>query len=210
MPYLLHISCSPQGDNSKSRALAHEFIEEFKASHPGVDVVERDLDKNPIAHLDGETLFAGYLPEEGRSESQVKKHNFRIELANEIINAHAIVISTPMWNWNVPSVLKAYIDQIILIGVLDPYSNKKLNDKAVTILIASGGGYAEGSWHPEWDHETPYLKQVFTILGSTDVEAIRTEYCLAGVVPGMEALIEKKEQSFAESKAATKTRASKQ
>ena len=210
MPYLLHISVSPQGDNSKSRALAHEFIEEFKASHPGVDVVERDLDKNPVSHLDGETLMAGYLAEDARSDAQNKKHNFRHELVNEIVGAQAIVVSTPMWNWNVPSVLKAYIDQIILIGALDPYSNKKLADKAVTILIASGGGYSEGSWHPEWDHETPYLKQVFTILGSTNVEAIRTEYCLAGIVPGMESLIEAKEKSFAESKVAARTRASNQ
>ena len=187
-----------------------DFLEEYKASLPDVEIVERDLDKHPVGHLDGETLMAGYLTEEQRSEAQNKKHNFRIELANEIINAHAILVSTPMWNWNVPSVLKAYIDQIILIGVLDPYSNKKLADKQVTILIASGGGYSEGSWHPEWDHETPYLKQVFHVLGATDIEAIRTEYTLAGVVPGMEALIEKKEQSFADSKAAARVRASKQ
>ena len=74
MPYLLHIAVSPQGENSRSRALANEFIEAYKAAHPDHDVFNRDLDKEPVPHLDGEALTAGYLPEESRSEGSTILH----------------------------------------------------------------------------------------------------------------------------------------
>jgi FMN-dependent NADH-azoreductase len=134
MPYLLHIAVSPQGENSRSRALANEFIEAYKTAHPDHDVFNRDIDKEPVPHLDGEALIAGYLPEESRSEGMKSKHQLRLDLVKEITEADAIVVSTPMWNWSVPSVLKAYIDQIIVIGALDPYSNRKLEGKSLLLL----------------------------------------------------------------------------
>lgn len=209
MPKLLYISVSPQGPNSRSRAVADKYLKAFKEANPDVEVVERDLNAHPVPHLDGEALAAGYVPEEARSESQKAKHQLRVDLVNEIVGADEILLSTPMWNWNVPSVLKAYIDQIVVVGLLDPYSNKKLEGKRVTAVIACGGSYSPGSWHPEWDFETGYLKHVFTVLGATDVEVFRTEYCLAGIVPGMESLVEKKEESFTAAKAAAVARASK-
>ena len=112
-----------------------------------------------------------------------------------------------MWNWNVPSVLKAYIDQLILIGVLDVYDHKKLAGKSVTVVIATGGAYGEGSWHPEWDFQSNYLKMIFTNLGAANVEVVRVEYTLAGIVPGMEAQIPKKEESFAHAVETVKARA---
>ncbi len=207
MTYLLNITVSPQGDNSRSRQVAKEFVAAYAEAHPDATIVNRDLDKDPAPHLLGETIFAGYLPEEARSENQKKNHQYRLDLVKEITEARDIVVSTPMWNWNTPSVLKAYIDQIIVIGVLDAYEKKGLAGKSVTIIIACGGAYGEGSWHPEWDYESGYLKSVFTLLGASNVEVIRTEYTLAGVVPGMEALVPKKEESHANAIAAATKRA---
>lgn len=205
MTYLLHIAVSPQGDNSNSRNVAKAYIESYKQSHPH-EVRERDLNANPVPHLDGEGIYAAYVPAEARSDSQKAKNNLRLELIEEIKGAHAIVISSPMWNWNVPSVLKAYIDQIMYIGVLDPYDQKHLAGKPVTFIVASGGAYSEGSWHPEWDYETGYLKMLFGNLGATDLALIRAEYTLAGIVPGMEAQIPKKEESFKAALAAAEAR----
>ena len=207
MPKLLYISVSPQGPNSRSRQVADEFLAAFKESHSDWEVVDRDLNANPVPHLDGVALTAGYVPEEQRSEEMKSKHQLRLDLVNEIVGADEIVLSTPMWNWNTPSVLKAYIDQIIIVGVLDPYTQKKLTGRRVTIIIACGGAYGPGSWHPEWDFESGYLRHVFTVLGATDVDVIRTEYCLAGIAPGMEALVDKKEESFQAAKAAATARA---
>lgn len=193
--YLLHVTISPQGDNSVSRKLASALLEKFHTNHPKISVKTRDLNENQLDHLDGETIAAGYIPVDKRTSSQASKHQLRLDLIEEITSAQAIVISTPMWNWNVPSVLKAYIDQLIIPGVFDGTS-KRLAGKPVTVLIACGGSYHPGSHNEKSDFLTGYLKQVFTILGATDVKIIRSEYTLAGVVPGMESLIEKKENSL--------------
>jgi FMN-dependent NADH-azoreductase len=206
MKSLLYITSSPQGPNSQSIALAEAFLVAFKSSHPDYKVITRDLNADLIPHIDGEAIFAGYTPEEKRPESMQKKHAFRLMLIDEIVNADEILVATPMWNWSIPSVFKAYIDQLILPGAFDTYT-KKLAGKRVTIAIATGGGYAPDSWHPEWDFETGYLKHIFTAMGSTDVEVIRTEYTLAGSVPALEAMIEKKAQSFKDSKLAIENRA---
>jgi len=138
----------------------------------------------------------------------VAKHAFRNDLIKEITGVDHIVISTPMWNWSVPSVLKAYIDQIIIPGVLDGSGAAGLTGKKVTFVVAQGGSYAEGAPRHGWDYETGYLKLVASALGSTDVDIILAELTLAGVVPGMESLIGKKEESIAAAKAQAKVRAS--
>ena len=151
-------------------------------------------------------LIAGYVPEDQRTPSQKKKHQYRLGLIDQIVKADEILLASPMWNWNVPSVLKAYIDQLIVPGFFDN-NTKKLAGKKITVALACGGSYSPDSWHPEWDYETGYLKHIFTALGSTDVEVIRTEWCLAGIVPGMEAYTALKEESFRDAKIAAQKRA---
>lgn len=133
-----------------------------------------------------------------------KKHDDRLALINEFIGAKYVVIATQMWNWGPPSVLKAYIDQLVLPGTLDPYTQKHLAGKSFTSLIASGGSYKDT---PERDFLTGYLTFIAKSLGSDDVAAIRTEFTLAGVKPGFEQLIPKKEESFAAASAAAIDRA---
>jgi len=204
--YLLHITVSPSGENSTSKKLAAAFLAKFATIHPTVEIRTKDLSTDPIPHLDGEAIFAGYTPEDQRSASMVEKEKLRQELIAEIVGAEAILIATPMWNWNMPSVLKAYIDQLIYPGKFDTIS-KSLAGKTVTALVACGGAYGEGSFHPEYDFLTRYIRTVFGNLGSSDVEVIRAEYCLAGVAPGMEDLLPKKEESFQAALAASTARA---
>lgn len=204
---LFHLAVSPGGDNSRSRALALEFLASYKTAHPGANIVERDLSVNPAVYLDAETIAAPYVPEEGRNAEMQKKHAHRLDLINELLSAKNIVVSTPMWNWGIPAVLKAYIDLVLLVGHLDPFTCKKLEGKTVTILIASGGAYGPGTPNEGSDMCTPYLKQIFTSLGSTDVQAFRTELTMAGVMPGMENLVPLKEKSFEEAANGAKARA---
>ena len=135
MSYLLHIDVSPQVETSTSRKVAAAFVEAYKQAHEGVAIVNRDLAANPLHHIDSETLNAAYVPEDGRSESQASKHKLRLDLIKEITEAKAIVISSPMYNWSIPSALKAYIDQIIMPGELDPYHKQGLTGKPVTFIL---------------------------------------------------------------------------
>ena len=137
MPYLLHINVSPLVDSSTSRKVSATFVDAYKNAHPQSDVVVRDLAANPLPHLDAETLAAGYVPEADRSPSMAAKHQARLDLIKEIKEAEAVVIATPMYNWNIPSALKAYIDQIIMPGVFDAYGQQGLTGKPVTIIYVS-------------------------------------------------------------------------
>ena len=145
-------------------------------------------------------------PEDARSATAAAKHNFRLELIEEIKNADDILVSTPMWNWSIPSVLKAYIDQIIIPGVLYGSSaDDSLKAKRVTIVVSQGGSYVAGP-RQGWDYETGYLKQVFTALGAKDIEVVLSEFGLAGVAPGMDDYVGAKNESIAAAKVAAKAR----
>lgn len=207
MSTLLHIAVSPMGDHSISRGIAGEFVTAWTAAHTDGVVIERDLAANPVPHLDAETIFAGYTPAEQRPASQAVKHDARMVLVNEILGVDEIVISTPMWNWNVPSVLKAYIDQIIVTGVLDGSGADGLRDKKVTFIVSQGGSYAEGAPRYGWDHQTEYIRLVAAALGAKDIEVILSEFGLAGVAPGMENFLEHKNASIIAATEAAKVRA---
>ncbi|MEI6294978.1 MAG: NAD(P)H-dependent oxidoreductase [Actinomycetes bacterium] len=200
MSDLLHIEVSPLGDHSISRSISKEFLAVFNEKNPGAVIVTRDLAEDSIPHLDGETINAGYTPEDNRSASMQTKHAFRTTLVEEVNNAKHILISTPMWNFAVPSVLKAWIDQIMMPG-------KTKVDGKVTVIVSQGGSYAEGAPRAGWDWQTGYLKQVFTSIGATDVEVILSEFGLAGVVPAMADFVEQKSASIAAAKSAAKERA---
>lgn len=207
MSTLLHIEVSPSGENSVSRMITKDFLDSWSENHLDGMVITRDLNTNPIPHLDAEAIFAGYTPEDQRSSNMVAKHNFRHELIREITGVDEILISTPMWNWSVPSVLKAYFDQIILSGTLDGSGADGLRGKKVTFISAQGGSYKEGTPRFGWDYMTGYLKLVANALGSTDVEVISAELTLAGLVPGMDRLIPLKEESVAAAKIEARKRA---
>jgi len=205
--YLLKIDVSPSGPHSTSRTLGGAFTKAFSAASPGTEIRVRDLATTPLPFLDGEVIAAAFLPEEARTPSQKVKHQVRLDLIKELTEANEIVITTPMWNWGVPAVLKAYIDQIILIGTLDPYGNRKLAGKKVTVFVSSGFGYGPESEHHTMDFLSPFLKSVFTVLGSEDVKVISGEFTVAGRKPGFEALIPAKEKSLVDGLAAAEARA---
>lgn len=183
--------------------MAKEFLEAYKSAHPDIEVKERDLTIDILPHIDGETLFAGYVPEESWTPSQAAKHGKRIELISELTGATAIVVSAPMWNWGPPSSLKAYVDHIVLPGVLDLFGNAKLAGKPVTALVSSGGSYAGDA--AVADFESNWLSLIFTKLGAADTVVIRTEFSLGGQVPHI--TVEQKEASFQEAKALAIARA---
>ncbi len=209
MSHVLHIDVSPMGDHSVSRQVANAYVEAFTASHKDVAVVTRDLAADPVPHLDGETIMAGYIPAEQRTPSQVAKFTYRMELVEEVKSSQEIVISTPMWNWQVPSVLKAWIDQIIIPGVLDASSEAATVNARVTVVVAQGGSYKEGAPRHGWDYLTGYMKQVFGSMGVKDVEVILAEFTLAGVAPGMETFVDNKKASIDAAIETAKARASK-
>jgi FMN-dependent NADH-azoreductase len=203
---LLHIEVSPWAENSLSRAVSAEYVASWNAANPDGTVITRDLDKTPVPHLDVESLSAGFMAEADRSEPMAAKWGARMYLVEEISGADEILISTPLWNYGIPSVLKAYIDSIVIPGVFDE-GTATLTGKKVTFVIAQGGSYADGSPKAGWDYASGFLRQFAGAMGATDVEVIAIEFGLAGVVPELESFIPNKEASIASGKEAAKKRA---
>ena len=206
MSTLLHIEVSPWAENSLSRAVSAEYVASWNAANVDGTVITRDLDKTPVPHLDVESLSAGYVAEADRSEPMAAKWGARMYLIEEISGADEILISTPLWNYGVPSVLKAYIDSIVIPGVFDE-GTATLAGKKVTFVIAQGGSYADGSPKAGWDYASGFLRQFAIAMGATDIEVIAIEFGLAGVVPALESFIPNKEASIASGKEAAKNRA---
>lgn len=184
------------GSHSTSRSVTNEYVENWKTANPSGKIIEKDLSQNPEPHLDGEAILANYTAPENQSPGMKAKYQHRLDLINEIVGVDEILISTPLWNWTIPSVLKAYIDQIVVTGVLDNSGNSGLSGKKVTFVVAQGGSYKEGTPKAGWDYATGYLELVAKALGATDVKTILIEFTLAGVAPGMDFLINAKEKSI--------------
>jgi FMN-dependent NADH-azoreductase len=176
MPALLKIDSSPMGDRSVSRKLTAEFAKTWIETHPGSTVISRDLTTLDIPIVNGAWVAAAYTPEDARTAEQKKTLAISDLLIAELQKADEYVIGVPMHNFSIPSTLKLWIDQVVRIGKTTAYSatglEGLLKGKRVTLLMASGGVYEQGSGREAFNFVTPYLRTVFGFLGITDVHFI--------------------------------------
>lgn len=175
MKTLLHIKTSLNGEAGQSTILSNEFVRHWQARHPDSRVIERDLAANPVPHLDGERFGAFLTPAEKRSATQRQIVDYSDALIAELRQADAIVIGLPMYNFGIPSTLKAYFDHVARSGVTFKYTSEGpvglLPDVPVHIIAARGGIY-EGSGA---DSQTGYMKTFLGFVGLSDVRFIYAE-----------------------------------
>ena len=175
MSTLLQINSSLFNDQGNSSALSNEFVQSWLAKHPDGKVVVRDLAKDPLPHLDAAIVGAFFTPAENRSAEQQAVVDVSDSLINELISADAVVIGVPLYNFGVPSTLKAYFDQIARAGVTFKYTETGpvglLADKPVYI-IAARGGFHQGKAS---DSQTSFLNTFLGFIGLHSVEYIYAE-----------------------------------
>ena len=175
MSTLLKINASLFSANGQSSQLAERFAAAWQASHPGSRVVERDLAANPVPHLDGARFMAFLAKPEERSAEQQAVVDFSDALIAELRAADVIVIGLPMYNFGIPSQLKAYFDHIARAGVTFRYTANGpeglITGKKVYVLATRGGVYA-GT--PQ-DSQTAYVRDFLGFIGITDLEFIYAE-----------------------------------
>jgi FMN-dependent NADH-azoreductase len=173
MPTLLVVESSPRGEHSMSRGLTKLFVEQWMKNHPGGRVVERDLMKSNLPFVTMPWLGAYFAPPEQHTAEMKDLLGLSNELVDEILAADHIAIGTPVYNYNIPAVLKAYIDHIVRKGMTLGFSGEGLvHGKACTILMASGGVYTQGSPIRDRDIATSYLRLILKVIGIEDVTVI--------------------------------------
>ena len=173
---LLHIDSSILGDNSASRQLSRQVVDAWQAAEPSAVVTYRDLAADAISHFSSTTLVAAGTTAELRDAAQQHESELSASTLAEFIAADAVVIAAPMYNFTVPTQLKAWIDRIAVAGQTFRYTEAGpeglCGRKKVVIVSTSGGihaGQASGIAHEE------YLKLVLGFLGITDIEIVRAE-----------------------------------
>ena len=171
---LLHIDSSILGDNSASRQLSREVVDAWKAADSSIEVVYRDLAADAISHFSAATLVAAGTPEEMRDAAQAHEAKLSQETLAEFLAADAVVIGAPMYNFSVPTQLKAWIDRVAVAGKTFRYTEAGpeglCGNKKVILVSTAGGlhaGQATGAGHED------FLKVFLGFIGVTDLEIVR-------------------------------------
>ncbi|MBG9387108.1 FMN-dependent NADH-azoreductase [Caenimonas aquaedulcis] len=177
---LLHIDSSPLGTNSVSRQLTERVVAQWQATHPGTTVEHLDLAQDAPTHLSIDSLGFRLGPKaEGLTDVQRRENEISEKLVSQFLAADVVVIGAPMYNFSVPSQLKAWIDRVAQAGRTFTYTEKGPKGLAggKTVIIASsrGGVYSTNPAMAGLDHQESYLKTVFGFFGVTDVRFVRAE-----------------------------------
>ncbi|OIH92804.1 FMN-dependent NADH-azoreductase [Curtobacterium sp. MCBA15_001] len=159
MPSLLHIDSSADLVHSRSRALTAAFADAWRARGPEYTVVRRDLHTDPLPHLETSALHWAAGDRTAEETVDPAAEALRQAVIDEMLAADAVVIGSPLYNYSVPSTLKAWIDRIHVPGVLTG-GVQPLAGRPVVTVVSRGGTYDAGTPTEHWDHGSPVLEIV--------------------------------------------------
>ncbi|HKI74506.1 MAG TPA: FMN-dependent NADH-azoreductase [Pseudomonadales bacterium] len=172
---VLQLNTSIFGDGGQSSRLADDFVSRLRQRRGDVRVIRRDFAENPVPHLTAERFQAALTPLPQRTPEQGLDAAIADKLVAELQAADTVVIGLPMYNFGVPSSLKAWFDHVARAGATFKYTESGsvglLAGKKVYVLATRGGIYAG----TDADRQTPYVRQILSFLGMDDVEFIYAE-----------------------------------
>ncbi len=175
MPTLLQINSSIHSDKGQSSRLAATFVEQWRQANPDGNVIVRDLAANPLPHLTAERFQAFTTQPDQRTDEQVAHAQVSDDLIQELKTAEVIVMGLPMYNFGIPSNLKAWIDHVARAGETFKYTENGpvglLGDRKVLLFAARGGQYL-GT--PQ-DSQTTYMTTFLNFIGLKDIEFVYAE-----------------------------------
>jgi FMN-dependent NADH-azoreductase len=182
---LLHIDSSVLGGNSVSRELTQRIVDQWRTAHPDLHVDYLDLAQQAPTHLSMDSLGFRVGPDaDGLSDVQRRENAISERLVSQFLAADVIVVGAPMYNFSIPSQLKAWIDRIAQVGRTFKYTDTGPQGLAggKTVIVASsrGGVYSTNPALAGLDHQESYLRTVFGFFGITDVRFVRAEGVATG------------------------------
>src|SRR5258705_1233604 len=174
---LLHIDSSVLGPHSVSRQVSAAIVDRLRKATPGLEIVYRDLSSMPLAHLSGSHLAAaqGAAPEAALQQDLAAGQ----AVLDEFLAAYVVVLGAPMYNFTIPSEVKAWIDRILVAGKTFKYGPQGAEglagNKRAIVAISRGGFYGAGTPAAVGEHLETYLRWVFGFIGVTNPEFISAD-----------------------------------
>lgn len=176
---VLHIKVSHNGEKSKSRLVSESVLKRLNDKKGPIQETIMDLSVNPIPHLSSESIESFFVKPEQRSDAQKRAASLSDSLVDQLFAHDLILISSPMWNLGLPSVLKAWFDHITRAGRTFAFTSEGtkvglVKNKKVIAVVSSGSVFSEGPFVND-DQFSPYIKKAFEYIGVNDVELLRVE-----------------------------------
>jgi FMN-dependent NADH-azoreductase len=199
MPQLLHLDSSADGDRSRSRAITRSFASAWLESGPSHTVVHRDLHRDPLPHLaDASLHWAPRLRPPGSTPPADAEHLQQTLLA-ELLASDVVLVGAPMYNYSLPSALKAWVDHIHVPGVTASFDTdtQPLAGRTAVVVTSRGASYDEGTPTADWDHGVPVLQLILGRSLGMSVEVITTSLTLADDVPALAAQVDRSHAELA-------------
>lgn len=169
MSYLLRIDSSARVEGSASRRLSARFSKNWCDRHPEAGVVARDLAAEAIPHISETTIDAFYSPIEQHTPEMHASSEYSKGIIAEFVNSAAVVIATPMYNYSIPSSLKAYFDHLARVGHTFRFTEEGpqglVQDKPVIVIVTRGSIFTS----EKGNHVEPYLRTYFSFIGIKNV-----------------------------------------
>ncbi|KUL45820.1 FMN-dependent NADH-azoreductase [Streptomyces sp. NRRL F-4489] len=184
---LIDSSVFPEG-GSASREVTAAFRRTWEEQHPEGTVIHRDLGADPIPHLDGAGASAGFADPATHTPEQRAAFALRTRLIEELEQADALVIGAPMYNFTIPSTLKAWLDQTILMG-RTAGEDSSVKGKPAVVVASRGGSYAPGTPREPFEYVRNYLEAALDGGFGLDVDFIVPELTMAPANPAMAELV---------------------
>lgn len=189
MATLLVINTSSKRNDSYSRRMTERFIQIWSQHNPNGKIIFRELGNQCIPHVDEDWIKAAFTPNDQRTPECHQTLSLSDELIAELQNADSLVIGCPMYNLSIPSTLKAYIDQIVRMGVTtnlvpdvqhSPYVGLLQNKKAYLMLARGGFGYTPDGCYAHMNFHDTYIKEMLGMIGISDVSSVCLECTAIG------------------------------
>lgn len=194
---ILHLDSSILGNNSVSKELGNAMRDALQQTFGATSVTYHDLVRDEIPHLSDEILTASFIPESDWSELQRKERARSEQLIGELLESEILLIAAPMYNFSIPSQLKAWIDRVAVAGRTFKYTENGpvglAGGKKVFVLSARGGVYSNEQGQT-MDFQEDYLRTVLGFLGISDVHFIRAEAVAMGAESRQQAIATAREQ----------------
>jgi FMN-dependent NADH-azoreductase len=187
MPTLLHLDSSADLTGSVSRAVTATFADAWRGIGPDHVVVRRDLHLDPLPHLTDADLHWPPRLRPADANPPADAEALQRRIIDELLAADVVVVGAPMYNYSLPSTLKAWIDYIHVPGVTAPFDDdtQPMSGKPAVIVSSRGGVYDPGTANDGWDHTVPPLQIILGAALGMEVEVITASRTLSAVVPGL-------------------------